>query len=132
MSVRYVSSFLVAWLRAAPRANYIRHLQSETFNIALDARVSDYDNHGSHEVLDAIVTQTKYAGELIQKLVKIVEQSALTVMYLVVVFYLVPWLTIVAGGILGGYFLGVRYVMESGFSVGGRVAKPNERVQTSV
>lgn len=132
MVIRYMSSFLVAWLRAALRTNYIRYLQTKGFENALEARISYYDEHGSDEILNAIVTQTEYASNTIQKGVQIVEQGFLSLMYLGVALYLAPWLTVLTGIVLGGALYGLRSVLESGYSVGGRVAEANERVQETV
>lgn len=63
---------------------------------------------------------------------KIVEQSALSLMYMAVALYLAPWLTFGAGLVLGVFLFGLRNVMESGYTVGDRVAEANERVQESV
>lgn len=56
MVVRYTASFLVAWLRAALRTHYIRYLQMEGFENALNAWIAYYDEQSSDEILNAIVT----------------------------------------------------------------------------
>lgn len=132
MVVRYSSSFLVAWFKSALRTDYIRYLQSVGFESALDAEVSYYDEHGSDEILNAIVTQTEYAGDTIQYVVKIIEQGFISLMYVSIAFYLAPWLTLFTGIVLGGFLYMLRYILESGYSVGGRVAEANEQVQRAV
>jgi subfamily B ATP-binding cassette protein MsbA len=132
MIARYLSSFLVAWLREALRTDYIRHLQTEGFENALAARVAYYDEHGSDEILNAIVTQTEYASRTIRYVIRIVEQGFLSLIYLSVALYIAPWLTLFTGVVLGGFLYGLRWVLESGYSVGGRVAEANERVQETV
>lgn len=132
MVIRYTSSFFVAWLRAALQTYYTRHLQTEGFDRALSARVGYYDKHGSDEVLNAIVTQATYAGNVIQRVVRLVEQSALSLMYLAVALYLAPWLTLLSAVLLGGLLYGLRWLIESGYDVGHRIAEANERIQTSV
>lgn len=127
---RYLSSFSVQWLRAALRTDYVRHLQTEGFENALLAEISYYDEHGSDEILNAIVTQSEYAGQTIEKVVQIIEQSVLSVIYLSVALYLAPWLTILTGVVLGGFLYFLRNVLESGYTVGDRVARANERVQS--
>jgi len=63
MTARYVSSFLVAWLRAKLRVEYVRDLQTRAFDRALDAEVAYFDEQGSDTVLNAIVTQAEYAAK---------------------------------------------------------------------
>lgn len=132
MIVRYTASFLVAWLRATLQTNYIRHLQTEGFKNALNAQVSYYDQRGSDEILNAIVTQSEYASQTIEFGVRLLEEGFLSVMYLCVAIYIAPGLTVVSGIILGGVLYGLRRMIESGYSVGDRVADANERIQETV
>lgn len=131
MSVRYLSSFLVAWLKAALKVDYVRHLQSVGFDAALDAQVSYYDEKGSDEVLNAIVTQAERGGGVITKIVKLVEQSALSLVYLAIALYIAPVMTLLTAVLLGIIVYVMRYVVESGYSIGDRVADANERIQES-
>lgn len=132
MTARYVTSFLVAWLRAKLRTEYVRQLQTESFERALDARVSYFDEKGSDEILNTIVTQARYAGNVIERIVKVVEQGLLSLMYLGIALLLAPGFTIASAIVLGGLLYGLRIVVESGFTVGNRVATANERVQGAV
>jgi subfamily B ATP-binding cassette protein MsbA len=132
MTARYLSSFLVAWLRATLREEYLRFLQTEAFEKALAAEVSYFDQQGSDEILNAIVTQANYAGRVIHQLVRMVEQGLLSLMYLAIALYLAPALTVGAGIVLGGITYVLRNVLEPGYSVGDRVASANERVQEAV
>ncbi|QLH76821.1 ABC transporter ATP-binding protein [Halosimplex rubrum] len=129
MTVRYTSSFLVDWLKAALRTNYVRHLQVESFDHALDAEVAYFDEEGSDDILNAIVTQASYAGRTIDRVVKLVEQGFLTVMYGLVALVMAPGLTVASVAILGAFVFVSRTVLESGYSVGDRVAEANETVQ---
>ncbi|WP_436911247.1 ABC transporter ATP-binding protein [Halosimplex marinum] len=131
MTVRYTSSFLVAWLRASLRATYVRHLQVESFDHALDAEVAYFDEEGSDDILNAIVTQATYAGRAIDRIVKIVEQGFLTAMYGVVALVMAPLLTVASVVVLGTFVVLSRTALESGYSVGDRVADANETVQTA-
>jgi subfamily B ATP-binding cassette protein MsbA len=131
MTVRYTSSFLVAWLKAALRTTYVQHLQVESFDHALDAEVAYFDEEGSDDILNAIVTQSTYAGRTIQHLVKLVEQGFLTAMYGLVALVMAPFLTVGSVVVLGTFALVSRRVIESGYSVGDRVADANERIQTA-
>ena len=132
MIARYTSSFLVAWLKAMLRTEYVRHLQTESFDKALDARIAYFDDQGSDDILNNIVTQARYAGRVIARIVKIVEQALLSAMYLGIALLLAPVFTLVSGVLLGGVLYGLRWVVESGYDVGDRVATANEEVQRAV
>ena len=131
MTVRYTSSFFVAWLKAALRARYVRHLQVESFDHALGAEVRYFDEEGSDDILNAIVTQATYAGRSIERVVRIVEQSFLTAMYGLVALVMAWQLTVASVVVLGTFVVLSRTVLESGYSVGDRVAEANEAVQTA-
>lgn len=132
MVARYTSSFLVAWLRAILRTEYVRYLQTESFSKALDAQIAYFDTQGSDEILNNIVTQAGYAGGVIERIVKIVQQGLLSLIYLSIAVLLAPVLTLGTGIVLGGVLFGLRRLVESGYDVGERVAVANERVQRSV
>jgi len=129
LTVRWTSTFLVRWLRAALRVDYTRELQKQSFDNALDARIEYFDREGSDDILNAIVTQAEYAGRTIQHVINFLEQGFLALMYLLIAFVLAPFLTLFAVGFLGGFSLLFRYVLESGYDIGDRVADANERVQ---
>ncbi|QPV63212.1 ABC transporter ATP-binding protein [Halosimplex litoreum] len=131
MTLRYTSSFLVHWLRAALRTDYVRELQTMSFERALDAEVSYFDQQGSDEILNAIVTQASYAGRVIQRIIRFVEQGLLSLIYLGVALYLAPGLTVAAAIVLGLITFVLRSVVESGYDIGSRVAEANERLQTA-
>jgi len=128
LTVRWTSTFIVRWLRASLQINYTRELQTRAFNHALDARIEYFDNEGSDNILNAIVTQAEYAGRVIQRVVNFFEQGLLTLMYLAIAFLLSPLLTIFAVVFLGGFSVLFRYALESGYDIGDRVADANERV----
>ena len=131
MTLRYTSSFLVHWLRAALRTDYVRELQTVSFEKALGAEISYFDQQGSDEILNAIVTQSDYAGSVIQRIIKFVEQGLLSLMYLSVALYLAPGLTVAAAIVLGLITYVLRTVLESGYDIGSRVAEANEQLQTA-
>lgn len=56
MVVRFVSSFFVAWLKAILRGNYEEMLRRRAFDAALNAEVSYFDDEGSDDILNAIIT----------------------------------------------------------------------------
>ena len=129
MTVRYTTSFVVAWFREALRTYYIRDLQLRAYNNALDARVSYYDEEGSDDILNAIITQTNYAGRVIQRVVKLLEKLFLSLVYLGIALIISPLLTLVAVAILGFLTVFLRRVVEPGYMIGDVVADANERRQ---
>ncbi|WP_324759574.1 ABC transporter ATP-binding protein [Haloarcula sp. GH36] len=132
MAVRFGMSFLVAWLKAALRTEYVRHLQTVAFENTLQASVEYFDQQGSDEILNAIVTQATYAGRVIEWIVQILEKVFLCIMYIVIAMYLAPVLTVVTGVVLGGFTYFIRSVLASGYEVGDDIAEANEQVQSAV
>jgi subfamily B ATP-binding cassette protein MsbA len=124
MSLRYGVGFLVDYLRAVLQTGYTRDLQIRAFENAVGARVGYYDENGSDEILNAIVTQTEYAGG-----VDFLESLLVSLAYGLVAFYIAPLLVLVTMIVLGVTTLVVRANLESGYDVGDRVARANELVQ---
>lgn len=129
LTVRWTSTFIVRWLRGVLVVEYTRELQTQAFDNALDARIEYFDREGSDDILNAIVTQAEYAGRVIRFVVNFFEQGLLSLMYLAIAFVLAPFLTIFAIVFLGGFSIVFRYVLESGYDIGDRVADANEHVQ---
>lgn len=129
MAVRYASGFGVMWLGQALRSYFESDLKREAFDAALDARISYFNHNGSDEILNAIVTQSKYAGRSVSWFVKLLERALLAVMYGSIALFLAPTLTVVMGVVLATVAFGIRYGLESGYSVGDRVTDANERIQ---
>jgi len=128
---RYLLSFLAGWLEVVLRMKYLRYLQTEAFENALTARIRYFDAQGSDDILNAIVTQARQATSVINQSVQLVQQGLLCLVYVSITLYISPYLTIAAGVVLGGITYVLRYVVESGYTVGDRVAAANERVQTA-
>ncbi len=129
MVVRYTSSFGVGWLREVLRTHYIRNLQDRAFRNALDARVAYYDEKGSDDILNAIVTQTYYAGRVIQRAIQLLEQTFIAGVYFLIALIISPSLTLFTAVVLGGFTVFFRRVLESGYDIGDRVAEANEQRQ---
>ena len=132
IGVRYLASFVTAWLGELLRVDYTRTLQRESFEHALDAQTKYFDEEGSDDILNAIITQTVYAGETIYQIVKLFKQVFIALMYLAVALYLAPLLTVAAVLFLGLFTVFVRNVLEPGYVVGDRVAQANEDLQELV
>ncbi|MDB9249144.1 ABC transporter ATP-binding protein [Halorubrum ezzemoulense] len=129
MVARYTTSFSVAWFREALRTYYIRDLQTRAFRNALNARVEYFDKEGSDDILNAIVTQTYYAGRVIQRGIQFSQQLFLAGAYFVVALVIAPVLTIITGVFLGGFSVFFRRVLDSGYDIGDEVAEANEMRQ---
>ena len=131
MTVRYTLSFMVAWFREALRTYYTRDLQIRAFDNALDAKVEYYDQEGSDDILNAIITQTFYAGRVIVHVVKFIEQSFLSFVYLLIAIVVAPVLTFYTIIVLGGITVIMRRVIEPGYDLGDEVADANEQRQAA-
>ena len=132
LTVRYMSSIVVDWLKVALRTNYVRDLQAEAFRSALDARVEYFDREGSDDILNAIVTQAEYAGKVIRDFVRLFRTGLLILMYAAIALYFAPVLTGLSALFVVLTTVVIRDRLEAGYTVGGRVAEANERIQESV
>ncbi len=132
MTVRYTMSFLVRWLGSVLGFRYGEHLRKNAFDKALDAEIGYYDAEGSDDILNAIITETKYSRRTINKLVQMMETLFLILMYVAVMFYIAPSMAMFAILLLGGITVFFRFVIEPAVTVGSRVADANEKIQTMV
>ncbi len=132
MAFRFSMSFLVAWLKAILAKQYERDLRTKAFDAALDAEVGYFDEEGSDDVLNAVITETRYSGRVIERGVQVMETTFLVLMYLAVMFYITPMMTLFAIVLLGGITILLRFVIEPAYTVGSRVAEANQQVQQSV
>ncbi len=129
LTIRWATTFLVRWMREALVIDYTREIQKQAFENALDARIAYFDQEGSDDILNAIVTQAEYAGRTIKYVINLIEQGLLALMYLIVAFVISPALTLFAIVFLGGFTVLFRYVVEPGYELGNKVADANEGVQ---
>ena len=132
MTVRHTMSFLVRWLAAMLGKQYERYLRTQAFDGALDAEVGYYDDEGTDDILNAIITETRYSGKVIRRGIAMLEILFLVLMYIAVMFYITPSMTLLAMVLLGGITVLLRVVIEPAVTVGTRVAEANERVQETV
>jgi len=130
--VRFSASFAVSWLWGILRVDYERHLKSTLFERALDARIEYFDERGSDELLNAIVTQAQYAGRVLMHIGRLFRESVLALAYLAIAMYLSFELTLGAAVVLAGIAFGFRRLLTPGYDLGNRVATANERIQESV
>ena len=71
MTVRYTMSFVVSWLSIILAKRYEKHLRTRAFDGALDAEVGYYDQEGTDDILNAIITETRYSGQVIEQGVRL-------------------------------------------------------------
>jgi len=132
MCLRYISTFLLHWLRGVLQLSYERHIRKNLFNSALETQMEFLDRKGSDNILNAIVTESKAASKVIKRFVKLFDLVLLTLVYLAITLWLSPLLTAVAIVVLGGVSLVLRNLIGSGYDLGDRVASANERMQQVV
>jgi len=132
MTFRYMMSFLVRWLGQVLGYQYEQHLRVQAFDRALDAEVGYYDDRGTDEILNAIITEIRYSRKTIDNGVKMMETLFLILMYVAVMFYISSVMTLFAVVLLAGITVVIRYVIEPAVTVGTRVAEANETVQQKV
>ena len=132
MTVRFTSSFLAKWLASILGYRYEKHLRTKAFDRALGAKVGYYDQEGSDDILNAIITETRYSRKTIDKGVQLLEALFLVLMYIAVMLYISPGMTLLAIGILGGITVILRFVLEPAVDIGETVAQANETVQSRV
>lgn len=132
MTVRFTSSFVVAWLKVILQKRYEQRLRTDAFDASLDAEVSYFDDEGSDDILNAIITETRYSGSVIRTGVQSIETLFLVLVYITIMIYIAPDMTFYAVLLLGGITYLVRYVIEPGYTVGGRLARANQQVQNVV
>ncbi len=132
MTIRYTLSFLAKWLGAMLAKRYEKHLRTLAFDGALDAKVKYYDDAGTDDILNAIITETRYSGKTIEKAVAMSETLFLVLMYVAVMLYISPMMTTFAVILLGGITIVLRFVIEPAVTIGSKVATANEHVQETV
>lgn len=132
MTVRFTLSFIFDWLSSIVQYSYERHLRSESFNRVLRSETEYFDTKGSDHIMNAIITETRYSGEVIGSTVRVLRELLLASMYLFVMLYISPIMFLFAFILLGGITILIRRIIEPATDVGDRVASANERVQEIV
>lgn len=132
MAFRFTSSFAFDWASGILQYHYKKNIQNEAFGLLLGCETQYFDRQGTDEMINAVVTETRYAGDAINDAVDVTKNALLILMYLSVMVYISPLLS--AGGalLLSGITLLVRFVIEPAAEVGDRVAASNERIQSIV
>jgi subfamily B ATP-binding cassette protein MsbA len=129
LSVRWTSTFFIRFLSERMRYNYIKKLQTDSFQHALNAKIEYFDREGSDDILNAIVTQAAKAGNTITHVISFLEQSLISLVYAAVALAIAPVLTVGALVFLGATTVLFRYIIEPGYELGDEVADANENIQ---
>ncbi|MFB6282697.1 MAG: ABC transporter ATP-binding protein [Halobacteria archaeon] len=132
ITLRFIASYMVAYFRTKLRADYVRHLRKLAFENTLDSDAAFFDGKGSDEVMNTIITETKYAGKAVLRTVLIFELSLLCLVYLAVAFYLAPIMTSAAVLVFAVFTHLTRGTLAPGKELGERLTGANEEIQTSV
>ncbi|GAB3673292.1 ABC transporter ATP-binding protein [Halopiger thermotolerans] len=130
MGVRFVLSFLTAWLQSVLSMSYQRHLRQRLFDALVYGPIEYIDRAGSDELLNSLITETNRAGGIAMAGFKIVEVTLRGGIYLVIAALLSLELTAVALVGLGLSTIAVRYVLEPAYTAGDDIATANDRIQT--
>jgi len=132
MVLRYSTSFLVGWLKAMLSKKFEGNLKKRSFNHALNSKISYFDKEGTDNVINHIITETGYSGKVITRVISIIEKVSMILIYLSVMTYISPPLTLISLIILGSIVLLMNLIVEPAISIGSRVAEANESMQRSV
>jgi subfamily B ATP-binding cassette protein MsbA len=131
LGVRFGTTILLRVLRVRFVTDYGRAYRRALFERTLGVDVEYLDERGHDDLLNAIVTESSYAAGLLTAVLAFLERGLLTLVYLAVMLFLAPWLTLFAIAVLGGITLGVRLVVEPASVSGRRVRAANEAIQRS-
>lgn len=129
MTLRYTGSFVYNWLRKMLRFSYQRHLQKRAVSGALGAQMEYFDQEGSDDILNIIITESSVSAETIDKMSDMMNLIFLTSVYLLIALWVSPLLTVLSIGVLGGLTLVLRVLVSPGYELGELVADGNEKRQ---
>ena len=132
MTFRYIVSFILIWVSAILQYTFEKEMRSRALDAALDARIKYFDQEGSDDILNAIITETRYSGKVISQSVKAMQTFLLATIYFAIMLFIAPFMTLLAFVLLVGITVVIRYGIEPAFTVGSRVAQANENVQEAV
>ncbi len=126
--LRYCSSFTVGWLKKSLSTDYETDLKSKAMSNALSARIGLFDEYGYDAILNHVSTETTYSARCMSKTIEILENTLLILVYVTVMIYVAPFLTVYASVFLIGILGFLRVVVEPAVSVGSRIADSNEKL----
>ena len=129
---RYTLTFLSQWLATKLRMDYEGKMKEVAFSRALGTSTEYYDQKGSDDILNSVITETRFAGRVIGRIITFCREVLLAVMYLSIALFFGPVLTLFSVIVLGGLTYTIRYVINPGNVLGERVANANQRIQRNI
>jgi subfamily B ATP-binding cassette protein MsbA len=130
--LRYCSSFAVGCLKKSLSTDYEAHLKSRAMSDVLSAQMGLFDEHGYEAISTHVNTETTYSARCMSKTIEILENILLIIVYVAVMIYVAPFLTVYASIFLTGVLGFLRFVVEPAVSVGTRMANANERMHKHI
>lgn len=130
MFLRFTAQFVLRWFRSVLKTSYTAHLRSRAFDRSMDAETAYFDEHGSDEILNTIITETQNVAPLVKQFVNLIHLLLMIGAYLSVVILISPVLSVVSLLLLGVVTAIARILLEPAFDIGNRVVDANQRVQT--
>jgi len=131
MILRYSSNFIVEWMTAILQNSYEKTLKLSAFEAVLGAKVEYFDIKGDDQLLNAVVTQSNNATDVLRKTIYFIRAAITSLSYLCVSLYIAPILTLLSIILLGSITYIIRFVVEPGYDIGDRTAEAYESVQTA-
>ena len=132
ITMRYVSSFVLGWLKTLLSVEYETFLKEKAMNNTLQVETSLFGEKGSDNILNHVITETGYSAKSIKKGAEVLENLSLIIIYLGVMAYVSPVLTFYAFILLGGIMALLRLVVEPAVSIGSELADSNEKIQEQI
>jgi subfamily B ATP-binding cassette protein MsbA len=132
LTARFVGAFAREYLRVSIENSYLRHLRQRAFSEALRADISYFDERGSDELLNAIITETEKASEFLKVSIQFSQQLLIALVYAGIAVYIEPRLTIASAVVLGLGAGMLRNRITAGYSIGQQLTQANELIQTAV
>lgn len=129
MAARIAMGFLVGWFGLRLGTQYVRDLQARTFESVLRSRSAFFEDHGSDEILNTLVSRVYYAESVIDCAVNLILQGSLVVLYLGIALYLAPLPTVLLGTVFLVLVYALRSRTESAYAVGDEVDRSHEAMQ---
>lgn len=129
MLLQFSLTFITAVQQATLEASYVRRLRTASFESLLAARVDVLDDIGEDSALNTLVTEARHAGSIPYRLVELLQAVLLVAAFGAVAVTIEPLLTVATVVLLGIIIGVVRFVLESGYESGDRLATANEAVQ---
>lgn len=129
MLVRFTVTFFARYLSSVMAEKFRCDLQEKVFSNALETKISFFDQHGTDEIINVVVTQARRVNLLFRRLFTLLENSLMSLIYLALATYIAPFLMLIIIIVFSFIFLVFNYSITSGEEIGDNVASANENIQ---